>query len=332
MLAALVGTATRRSRYDPKPRTHVTPIELSQIAYFVTLARTLHFTRAAEACNVSQPALTKAVQKLEEELGGPLLHRERGNTQLTELGRLMLPPLERALALAREAKQQAEAFRQRESSPLRIGLEYSVPASLLTPVLAALRRKCEHIDLRLRQGSQADLCQRMLDSELDIALMVDGPGIQERLHRWPLFAEHYIVICSPEHRFRDRDHVAPSDLAQEDLVLHESEDCPVRQYIGRLYESLGTAPRMQHFASSQEHIIEMVLASLGISLAGERLPTPLPLLRRPFDTDSDCRDVILTVLAGRPLGPTPALFLKLLRARSWEQSDPEAAFATAAAA
>ena len=170
-------------------------MELSQIAYFVTLARTLHFTRAAEACNVSQPALTKAVQKLEEELGGPLLHRERGNTQLTELGRLMLPPLERALALAREAKQQAEAFRQRESSPLRIGLEYSVPASLLTPVLAALRRKCEHIDLRLRQGSQADLCQRMLDSELDIALMVDGPGIQERLHRWPLFAEHYIVYA-----------------------------------------------------------------------------------------------------------------------------------------
>ncbi len=307
-------------------------MELSQIAYFVTLAHTLHFTRAAEACNVSQPALTKAVQKLEEELGGPLLHRERGNTQLTELGRLMLPPLERALALAREAKQQAEAFRQRESSPLRIGLEYSVPASLLTPVLAALQRKCEPIDLRLRQGSQPDLCQRMLDSELDIALMVDGPNIQDRLHRWTLFAEHYIVMCSPEHRFKDSDHVAAGDLAQESLLLHESADCPVRQYIGRLCDSRGIRPRMQHFASSQEHIIEMVLASLGISLAGECLPTPPPLLRRAFEAGSDVRDVILTVLAGRPLGPTPALFLKLMRARSWEPSDSAAGSATAVAA
>ena len=130
-------------------------MELSQIKYFVVLAQTLHFTKAAEACNVSQPALTRAIQKLEQELGGPLFHRERSHTQLTELGQLMRPSLERALAAAREARQQAEAFRRRETSPLRIGLEYSVPTAVLTPVLSALRRQNTDIELTLRQGSQS---------------------------------------------------------------------------------------------------------------------------------------------------------------------------------
>ena len=66
-------------------------MELFQVRYFLAWLRTLNFTRAAEACGVSQPALTRAIQRLEEELGGPLLHRERNLTQLSALGRAMLP-------------------------------------------------------------------------------------------------------------------------------------------------------------------------------------------------------------------------------------------------
>ena len=65
-------------------------MELFQVRYFLSLAKTLNFTRAAEACNVSQPALTRAIQKLEDEFGGPLIYRERSLTQLTELGRVAL--------------------------------------------------------------------------------------------------------------------------------------------------------------------------------------------------------------------------------------------------
>ena len=69
-------------------------MEMHQVRYFVTLCETLNFTRAAEACHVAQPSLTKAIQKLEDELGGPLFSRERGLTHLTDLGRLMKPHLE----------------------------------------------------------------------------------------------------------------------------------------------------------------------------------------------------------------------------------------------
>src|SRR4029450_6087470 len=81
-------------------------MQIYQVRYFLALARTLNFTRAAEQCNVTQPALTKAIQKLEQELGGTLIHRERHLTQLTELGKMILPTLEKILAAAEAVRLQ----------------------------------------------------------------------------------------------------------------------------------------------------------------------------------------------------------------------------------
>ncbi len=302
-------------------------MELSQIRYFTVLARTLHFTRAAEECAVSQPALTRAIQKLEEELGGPLFHRERGHTQLTDLGRTVRPALERTMESVREARTEAQAFGRCETSPLRIGLEYSVPASLLTQAMATLRRHNQDISLSLRQGSQTDLCDRMLGSEIDLALLVDSPTLPERMHRWPLFYERYMVICPPGHRFQDRETIGIRDIAEECLLLNEDAACPVRRFIGALCETADTKPRRQHFANNFEQILEMVQASLGISLAGERMTTMAPMLRRPIVAEPSGRNIVLGAVAGRPLGPTPALFLKMLRARAWSLDAAEAAAA-----
>src|SRR5258706_12596763 len=94
-------------------------MELHQVRYFLILAQTLNFTRAADACNVTQPALTRAIQRLEDELGGPLLFRERNLTQLTDLGRAALPLLEQASNAPPAAKEQAVAFRRRDAAPTR---------------------------------------------------------------------------------------------------------------------------------------------------------------------------------------------------------------------
>src|SRR3954465_12005462 len=97
-------------------------LQLYQVRYFLALARTLNFTRAAKQCNVTQPALTKAVQKLEQELGGGLIHRERQLTQLTHLGKLVLPMLERTYAAAESVRTSAVEFRRKEIAPLRIAI------------------------------------------------------------------------------------------------------------------------------------------------------------------------------------------------------------------
>ncbi|MEI9987673.1 MAG: LysR family transcriptional regulator [Aliidongia sp.] len=87
-------------------------MELTEIRYFLALSRTLNFTRAAEQCNVSQPALTRAIRKMEEELGGLLFSRERNNTHLTELGRLIQPHLAEVAAQTGAVRANGGAFPQ----------------------------------------------------------------------------------------------------------------------------------------------------------------------------------------------------------------------------
>jgi DNA-binding transcriptional LysR family regulator len=159
----------------------------------------------------------------------------------------------------------------------------------------------------------------MLDSDVDMALLVEGPELPDRLHRWQIFSERYMLICPPQHRFKDRQTVGVRDVAEECLLLHEDSACPARRFIGDLCDRNDVKPRRQHFANSLEQILEMVHASLGISLAGERLPAMAPLVRRPIDADPGGRTVVVATVAGRQLGPTPALFLKMLRARAWSQ-------------
>src|SRR5215510_2447877 len=98
------------------------PMELHQVRYFLAIASTLNFTRAAEQCAVTQPALTKGVQKLEQEFGGQLVYRERQLTRLTDLGKELFPMLERTFASAETARRRAQEFQCKEIAPLKIGL------------------------------------------------------------------------------------------------------------------------------------------------------------------------------------------------------------------
>ena len=97
-------------------------MEMQQVRYFIALAKTLNFTRAAEQCKVSQPALTRAIQQLERELGGPLFHRERSNTHMSELGQMMLPYLESVETSAQAAMQAAKSSKKLENVTMTLGI------------------------------------------------------------------------------------------------------------------------------------------------------------------------------------------------------------------
>src|SRR6059058_5874137 len=97
-------------------------MEMHQVRYFLALCDELNFTRAAERCHVAQPSLTRAIKSLEEELGGPLFHRERANTHLSELGRTIKPFLDDLFRRAEDAKREARDFIRLKRTPLRLGL------------------------------------------------------------------------------------------------------------------------------------------------------------------------------------------------------------------
>ena len=112
-------------------------MEIHEIRYFMMLSQTLNFTRAAESCNVSQPALTRAIQNLEDKLGaGPLVNRERGNTHLTELGHIMVPYFEQVLAGVEQAQVKAQSYRQSSVASLSLGLMCTIGPSRMVVVVS----------------------------------------------------------------------------------------------------------------------------------------------------------------------------------------------------
>jgi len=301
-------------------------MEFNQVRYFLTLAETLNFTRAAEACNVTQPALTRAIQKLEDELGGLLFHRERSLTQLTELGQLMRPLLAQASAAAQSAREQALAFKRRETSPLRLGLDHSIAASVLTPVLSELASRIKGFELAMRQYSSVEICRLLLEGTIDAGLVV-ASDIPERLNRWPLYREGLVVVCPPTHRFATSDQVALADLAQERLLRREIADCAISAALEAACAAGGLTLQIQHSGSHEDHLHEMVKASLGVAVAGDRQPVPPGLVARKL-AGLPARRVLLVAVAGRQHGPSVASFLKLMRARDWGDDEAEAKQAT----
>ena len=292
-------------------------MELHQVRYFLSLVQTLNFTRAAEACNVTQPALTRAIQRLEDELGGPLLYRERTLTQLTDLGRTVLPLLEQTYAAALAAKEQAAQFKRRDAAPIRLGLGASIAAAVLAPVLGEMQQRIKGLELNLQHAPTDKLIEQLLVSQIDAAVVVEPDRLPERLNRWPIFSERYVVICARGHRLANHQAVPIGALQEESLLARANPSCDFAQTLERLAAASGFKPQLRHIASSEDHIQTMAAAGMGVALSAERQPLAANLIAKPLADESAVRNVLLVTAAGRPHGPAVTTFVKLVRARDW---------------
>src|SRR5216684_3200995 len=137
-------------------------MEMHQVRYFLAVADTLNFTRAAELCHVSQPALTRAIQQLEAELGGLLLRRERKLTHLTDFGRLIEPHLRQLAADAEAAKTTAKRFLNLQQAQIRLGVMCTVGPARFMGFLAGFGGSNPGCDLTLIEGVPAGLSRMLL--------------------------------------------------------------------------------------------------------------------------------------------------------------------------
>jgi LysR family transcriptional regulator, hydrogen peroxide-inducible genes activator len=190
-------------------------MEMHQIRYFLAVAEHLNFTRAAEACNVSQPSLTRAIKALEDELGGALFHRERNQTHLTELGRSVHPNLAQVFAQTEAAKMLAKDMRTLKAAPLGLGVMCTIGPVRLVEMIRSFHRRHPGVDLTLRDGTGTALQRMLLEGELDAAIYGLPGELDERLHARPLFTERFMVTVAPGHRFERLNAVPLRELAGE---------------------------------------------------------------------------------------------------------------------
>ncbi|HQU05019.1 MAG TPA: LysR family transcriptional regulator, partial [Acidocella sp.] len=282
-------------------------MELSQVRYFIALCKTLNFTRAAESCNVTQPAFTRAIQKLEAEFGGPLLFRERNLTQLTELGRTIRPHLEAMLDAADTATAMAAAQTTRSPASLKIGLAPGIGAACIAGAVREVSKKLPDVTIHFEESSPAILVEAMLTDMLDCALLPEFCAIPERLNRWPLYTDHAVAVLPANHTLTEKNTITAQDVLDEPILV--SDYCG--GFARRLAETTRLGFQLQRCNGAVAQLLDLVTAGLGMALMSDRLRYAAPLTTRPFREPELPRQILLTAVAGRPLNIAAASFVKL---------------------
>ncbi len=295
-------------------------MEMHQVRYFLAVARTRNFTRAAEECNVSQPSLTRAIQKLEGELGGPLFRREHSLSHLTDLGRIMLPHLEQTYGAAQAAKSLAEGVRKGSLAPLSVGVTASFAADHLVDLLEQLNHSLKGLELTLASEAHADLVRNMMHGDFDIVILEEAADLPDRLRSWQLFRERYQVLCRTDHRFAQLNAIEPALLNGE--IWIDRPSCLSSPRFQQLCALAEVKPVFRHRAGSETHLQHMVLAGLGCALTPENVPIADGLTMRPVHDLDLSRTLLVATVIGRRMSPASDAFLKAARARAWPLSEP----------
>ncbi|MCW3473809.1 LysR family transcriptional regulator [Limobrevibacterium gyesilva] len=296
-------------------------MELHEIRYFLAVSKTLNFTKAAEQCNVTQPALTRAIQKMEEELGGLLFSRERNNTHLTDLGRLLEPHLTEMLERASTAKRAASRFLRLEGAQLTVGVMCTIGPIRFVGFLNRLRTSHPGIELTLIEGVPDHLTELLIRGELDVAVMARPGGFAEPLRSQPLYEERFTIACSVGHRLAQKNIVSMSDIDGE--IYLQRINCEYRDFLAERLNDAG-ANILRSYRSEREDWIQiMVAAGMGICFLPEFSATLPGLVTRPVVEPAVMREVSLVTVGGRRWSSPVAAFINAVKQYEWPSSTAE---------
>jgi DNA-binding transcriptional LysR family regulator len=246
-------------------------IELRHLRYFVALAETLHFGRAAERLHMSQPPLTRAIAALERDLGAKLLERNSRRAQLTPAGRRFLEDARLTLATFDQSVRNAQAAERGELGALSIGFMMHAAHTVLPRLMRRYMQHHPGVHVELREMLPDALPDAVLKGRFDAAITFDpGPirGLSARkIHREPL------CLVAPEgHRLAGQADVAAQDLEGEPLIATPPEGSPtLRDEVVRFCRSGGVAPVFRLEAQLQQTILSLVAEGLGIALVPESM-------------------------------------------------------------
>jgi LysR family transcriptional regulator, hydrogen peroxide-inducible genes activator len=246
----------------------VAMISIKQLRYFCAIARFGHFGKAAEQCNVTQPALSMQVREFENELGLPLLERRAQGVQLTDAGREIAERANRILASIRDLDDYA---RHRDSvlcGGLRLGVIPSIAPYILPPLLPRIRRDYPDLELQIRETQTETLIGELVGGELDLILLA-LPVTHADVTTLALFDDHFLLAAPKGWRPKGRVRKAsPELLANGRLLLLEEGHCLREQALAvcnfRQVDNVDTFG-----ASSLSTIVQMVGNGMGLTLLPE---------------------------------------------------------------
>ena len=290
-------------------------MEMHQIRYFLAAARALNFTRAAEACDVSQPALTTAIKKLETHLGSPLFRREGHNLQLSEFGRRMQPNLARILEQTELAESVAESFRLLKQEPIRLGIHHTIGPGRLSRFLADFGQECPGVEVAVSEGSLDELSAKLDADEVDLAILNGLDRFREGYRSEALYKERYLVLLPPEHPLKEANGLSLQDLSEQSYV--DRLACEMREMVMSVCEARNVKLYARFRSAREDWVQAMVMANLGFAFVPEYSITYPDSVRRPLIDPQVERTISLVSVPGRRHPPAVSAFVRAARSHRW---------------
>src|SRR5688572_2600693 len=297
---------------------------LTELRYIVALAQEQHFGRAAERCYVSQPTLSIAVKKLEEELG---VLFERGKTKImpTPLGEKIVAMAARVLEQAAAIKDVAEAGKEQIEGPIALGTLPTIGPYLLPQFIPLLQETSNKLSLYVEEGSVGDLAGKLRNGDLD-AILVTAPFVEADVVTQPLFDEPFVLLLAADHRLANKVRIEPADLVPGELLLLGEGDS-MREQILAAFPQLdpkgesGTGVRTFTQGATLETLRHMVASRLGVTIlpqtaAEAPLYAPNLLVTRPFANPAPKRSLALAWRVSFPRHKAIDLLRRAIQASS----------------
>ncbi|MCD6072865.1 MAG: transcriptional regulator [Microvirga sp.] len=290
-------------------------MEMHEVRYFLAACETLNFHKAAAQCHVTQSALTRAIQKLEAELGSHLFRRERNHVQLTDFGRLMRPHLEAVLDRTTNAQQVARSFLKLEAAPLTLGVMCTIGPVRFVGFLNEFRERHPGIEVSVIESVPSRLSELLLDGSLDIGLMAQPVPFDARLSAEQIYRERFGLAFPSGHRFERRNTLHIADVAGEPYL--DRINCEYASHIDELCAERGIEIQVTYRSEREDWIMALVAAGMGVCFLPEYSAIHPGVCHRPVAGPDIVRVVSLVSAQRRPLSPAASAFTKAVRDYNW---------------
>ena len=296
-------------------------MELHQIRYLLALSKSLNFTRAAEECHVSQPALSRAISQLEAELGGEMFRRERNLTHITDLGQSVLPALRQCYEASNLAKSLAREYLKEGHAPLNMALSRSIEIEFLSTLLSEVTSAFPKIEIRISRGHPQEIVEKLRNGEAEIAIAGPLPDDWERLEANMLYEQRFGLLLNRNHRLARQNEVQVSDLKDERLLSRPH--CSLTEMLLEKLKELGAPDLVKHEVAQIDDIPDLVQANFGVGIWPSARKLNGNLVVNHLQGVDMIRWIQVYTVFGRKHSVAAKTLTGLLRAKDWSVFRPD---------
>ena len=290
-------------------------MDLKQIRYFITLSEVLNFTRAAELINITQPTLTKAIQKLEDELGSALIYRDGKDTRLTELGKQLTEEFNKISELEQRAVEIARLANSRENRVINVGISRTIGPPAFSSFIAEAAEMLAGVRIVVHDVDGDMVNESVLAGELDCCFCADHSVKNSKLDITQLFEERLMLAFSNKHPFSQKSSILPHELGEEIYIdrLH----CEFRTRVIETMKSQGLSLNTRLQFGREDWVQSSIAAGMGISAMPERSVLLPDIIMAPIEGVDWKRDICFVTIYGPYISPVVKTFKSMVNNHNW---------------